>query len=81
MWFVVWGHFVSVYVIDIHISADEYLKSYAGKAHVVNALCRSGQRLQFPASTLRPFVTHNGIKGSFEIEVDKNSKLIQVRRL
>ncbi|WP_096085929.1 DUF2835 domain-containing protein [Agaribacterium haliotis] len=69
------------YFVDMHISAEQYLRMYEGSAKLVSVLDRSGRRLQFPASVLRPFVTHSGIDGSFELQVDNNSKLIQIRRL
>lgn len=68
-------------VVDLHISADEYRKMYAGLASKVSARSRDGRRIQFPANVLRQFVDMNGVSGSFEFVLDENNKLQQFRRL
>lgn len=68
-------------IFDIRIDKDEYLKHYSGAARYVNARARDGRRVQFPASALRPFVTHNGVEGSFVATIDNNAKLLSFRRL
>jgi len=42
---------------------------------------RDGQRLQFPASALRPFVTETGVHGEFRLRFDKNFQLINIERI
>lgn len=68
-------------VVDLHISADEYLRWYQGGARVVNAVARDGRRVQFPASSLQMFVDHTGVHGTFAIHFDSNNKLQRVERL
>lgn len=68
-------------IIDIRISADEYLKSYSGIARTVATRSRDGRRIRFPASILRPFVTRDGIEGSFIISFDEAQKFQEIRRL
>lgn len=72
---------VSSILIDLHISPDEYKKLYAGVAQNVNARARDGRRIQFPASSLRPYLRPSGITGTFQILIDENNKLIQINRL
>ncbi|VUD48700.1 hypothetical protein TDB9533_01286 [Thalassocella blandensis] len=68
-------------IIDLHISAEEFLKLYSGQAKNANALARDGRRIRFPAHILRPFVTHDGVQGSFIIVFDENMKFSSIRRL
>lgn len=35
----------------------------------------TGKRIQLPVMNLRPFVTKNGIQGSFRLTIDENNKL------
>ena len=68
-------------IIDLHISADEFLKLYTGQAKNASALARDGRRVQFPAHILRQFVTYEGIHGSFVISFDQHMKFSSIRRL
>ncbi len=40
-----------------------------------------GLRVQIPANSLRSFVSQQGIVGRFELELDQNSKLINLKKL
>lgn len=68
------------YLVDLHIPADELLRYYRGAASTVAAWDRYGRRLRFPAAVLRPFVTPSGVRGTFELEVDRNNRLQGIRR-
>jgi hypothetical protein len=68
-------------VVDITISADEYLKSYRHSGAVVTTRCRLGRRVQFPANILQRFVSHAGISGSFRICFNDAGKFVSVERL
>lgn len=68
-------------IVDLSISAEEYLKLYEGVAQNANAVARDGRRVQFPAHILRPYVTRSGIFGTFEISFDENLKFSAIRRL
>ncbi|QKQ28327.1 DUF2835 domain-containing protein [Candidatus Reidiella endopervernicosa] len=65
----------------IEISAEKYLLYYNGSARNVITRSFDGRRVQFPASSLRPFVTHKGISGTFELRFDQNNKLIELVRI
>lgn len=67
--------------ISLSISAEEYLKTYQTVGRVVVTPDLDGKRVRFPASILRPFVTHRGINGLFEIAFDKQGKFSSIRRL
>jgi len=68
-------------IVDLNISRDEYLRWYQGGAQNVNAVTRDGRRVQFPASSLQPYVQHSGVQGTFAIYFDENNKLQRVERL
>ncbi len=68
-------------IVDLAISAEEYLRWYQGGAKVVSAVARDGRRVQFPAASLQPYVQHNGVRGTFAIYFDDNNKLQKVERL
>ncbi|HEC18915.1 MAG TPA: DUF2835 family protein [Gammaproteobacteria bacterium] len=69
------------YRFRLAISADKYLAYYQGAARAVVVSLANGQHLQFPAESLRPFVTHDGVQGEFLLRVDANHKLQSFERL
>ncbi len=68
------------YTLALDIDAETYRKLYAGQVREVLARATNGQNVRFPASALRSFVTHNGIRGIFEIEVSGDNRLLELRR-
>lgn len=63
------------------LSADAYLAYYQGAARQVVTLAETGQRIRFPAEALRPYVTHEGVYGLFEIVFDNRHKLVRLARV
>jgi hypothetical protein len=68
-------------IVDLRISAEEFLRHYKGSARHVSCRARDGRRVQFPTSILQRFVSHDGINGSFRLELDDNNKLISVSQI
>ncbi len=68
--------------IHLNISKDEFIKLYqsGGRANVL-ATARDGRRIQFPASSLRPWLNHSGIVGLFVIYFDDSNRLSRIERL
>lgn len=64
----------------IKITAQEYLKSYQKTGCLVSIIADDGRRLKLPAKHLRPYLTHTGILGRFELTFD-GSSLVSLRRL
>jgi len=48
---------------------------------VVAAETIDGKTVHFPANILRPFVTHDGVQGTFAIYFDDNNKFKDIKRL
>ncbi|WP_426417433.1 DUF2835 domain-containing protein [Aestuariirhabdus sp. LZHN29] len=68
-------------IVDILIPAEQYRAHYAGAVRQVQARSRDGRLVVFPSEILRPFVTRNGIEGSFRIEFDMQGKFQRIERL
>jgi hypothetical protein len=66
---------------SIHISQQEFLRHYQGTANTVQVLSECGRRLRFPASRLRPFLTHTGISGRFLLTVDGNNRFRELQKI
>ena len=58
----------------IKITAKELEKYYAGTAKIISVVANNGQRLQFPANLVLPYVTHSGISGHFVLDYSANGK-------
>jgi len=69
------------YLVDLHIPPAELLRYYRGSASSISAVDRHGRRLQFPASALRPFVTRDGIRGTFVLQAGAGNRLERVQRM
>ena len=68
-------------IVDLTITPEEYLKWYRGSAKAIVAQSRDGRKVSFPAESLRPYVSHGGIQGSFAIYFDENNKLKALEKL
>lgn len=68
-------------VVDLAISADEYLAYYKGSAQQVIATATDGRIVRFPASILQRMVVHEGIYGRFAIDFDGSGRFRSVTRL
>ena len=71
---------INKFIVPLKIEADAYQKMYRGDAQHVVALDVEGRKIQFPAASLRPFVTREGIEGVFVIKVDETNRLIDIQR-
>jgi len=65
----------------IALSTDAFLHYYRGSARSVIVRAEDGRRIQLPAANLRPFLLSDGINGEFELTLDDNNKLLDIRRL
>lgn len=72
---------MSSVIVDIFISAEEYLKWYGGAATEVYTTSRDGRSVRFPAKILQKYVGHEGIRGTFLISFDENQRFKKIERL
>lgn len=68
-------------VLDIALPAERLLAAYQGDANRVLLRSRDGRRISLPVHHLRPFVTREGVFGSFELEFAEQGQLIGLHRL
>ncbi len=68
-------------VLDIALSAERMKAVYQGHANRILIRGRDGTRVSLPAHHLRPFLTHEGVYGSFELEFAEQGQLLGLRRL
>ncbi|HIQ51652.1 MAG TPA: DUF2835 family protein [Pseudomonas pachastrellae] len=68
-------------ILDLALPAERYLAWYQGRAERVSMVSRDGRRISLPAHHLRPFLTHQGVYGSFVLQFTDEGKLIKLERL
>jgi len=66
---------------QLTLSYDEYSAVYKGHAQHVIAQSFDGRTVRFPADILKPYLTHSGIQGTFEIHFDKNNKFKSLEKI
>jgi len=67
-------------IIDIRITRDEYLRVYQDYIRQVKATARTGESVRFPVTVLQPFVSSDGVTGTFELHFDNNNKFVKIVR-
>lgn len=68
-------------LLDIALPAERFLAYYQGQANRVLMRSREGRTVSLPAHHLRPFLTRDGIHGSFRLEFAENGQLQRLVRL
>lgn len=68
-------------IVPLRISAEEFQRLYQGTVKNVSALSVDAKRVRFPASILRPYVTHNGILGTFAIHFDEQNRFKYIEKI
>jgi hypothetical protein len=69
------------FIVDLSLPPEECLRYYGGEAGVVIARARDGRTIQFPARFLRRFMTHDGVRGVFELKCDADNRLVAMERI
>ena len=67
--------------IRLDLSPEEYQRFYAGAARAIQATSLDGRVVRFPATSVRPWVQHDGIHGFFLLIFDDNFKLLDCQRI
>jgi hypothetical protein len=65
----------------LNLSADQYLKVYQGLAKTITTLADDGRRIAFPAQNIKPFLSHEGIYGHFEMELTPANKFVAIKKI
>ena len=69
------------FYFTIFISYEKFSSYYQGYSDSVALTDAKGRHLQINAKYFRPFLTPNGIKGQFKLELDSNGKYKSLTRL
>ena len=69
------------YRFSLVVTQQEYLRYYQGAASNVRVISECGCRLQLPASRLRPFLSHTGISGRFQLTVDSENRFLSLQKI
>ncbi|VAX10510.1 hypothetical protein MNBD_GAMMA25-1420 [hydrothermal vent metagenome] len=65
----------------LNITVETYRHYYQGQVNEVQVRSLEGQNLRFPAAILRPYLSHTGVSGLFELEFDENRRFVSLQRL
>lgn len=68
-------------IVDLALPAESYLAWYRGQAGRVLMHSRDGRSISLPAHHLRPFLSHEGVYGSFALKFTDEGKLLSLERL
>lgn len=66
--------------VQLNISPERFQAYYQGIVESVVATTKDGRTVQFPARVLRPFLSYQGVQGTFEIVFDTKLKFQAIRR-
>ena len=66
--------------VQLNISPERFQAYYQGVVEQVVATTDDGRTVQFPARVLRPFLSYQGIRGTFDITFDAKLKFHTIRR-
>jgi hypothetical protein len=69
------------YLFTINLSYLKCENLYLTTVKTVIITATTGERVQIPSISLRPFVEPTGIKGSFCLSVDKENKIQSFERV
>jgi len=61
------------------MTPEEFLPYYQGKVHTILVTSHQGEKLQFPAMHLRPYLYSDGINGSFCLHSENNKFLSLIK--
>ena len=65
----------------LSISAQAYESFYRGEAKYVQVETDNALKVNMPADIFRPFLTHTGISGAFEVVYDKDNRFQSIKPL
>ncbi|AWL11891.1 hypothetical protein HMF8227_01416 [Saliniradius amylolyticus] len=72
---------MKAYFFRLNLAYDECIHFYHASTPHALLMAESGERVQVPAYTLRPFIGHTGIQGRFRLLTDENNKIQSFERV
>ena len=74
------GHNNSI-TFNLDISSEEFLHYYKGVIQNVIVTTNENRTIQFPATFIQKFLSHDGVRGRFRLIYDQNHKLVSIDRV
>ncbi len=65
----------------LRISYDQFAQVYRGSVKTVQVKAEDGRQVRLSAEKLKPFLTHVGIEGRFELRLDENYRMLDIKKL
>ena len=72
---------MSSITVTLAINTQEFARLYRGQARDVICTAKDGRTVQFPATVLRQFLTHDGVYGDFKIFFSANNKFLKIEKI
>jgi hypothetical protein len=66
---------------SIAIPYDEFISYYQGIAKNIQVTAMDGRTVRFPANVVHKFLTREGINGVFDLYVDGDYKMIDLKKI
>jgi len=66
---------------QLAIPSDKFLAVYKGQAKTISVIARDGRRIEFMADKVRPFLTHEGVYGIFEMKISAENKFLSIKQI
>ena len=63
------------------LTYEQFLQVYQGIAKNVTVTADDGRRIAFPARNIQTFLTKDGIRGYFEMELTAENKFVSIKRI
>lgn len=67
--------------VFLRISTRRFQAYYEGAVDSVVAQADDGRTVQFPARVLRPFLTHRGVEGTFDLTFSARQKFHSIKKV
>lgn len=72
---------MKIWFVHLNIPKTELLKYDSGQTRQVFAHAHDGKKIVFPVERLKPYITHEGIHGTFKIQCNEEGKLHSIEKL
>lgn len=66
---------------NLSVPSETFLRVYQGVAKNITVRADNGQVIQFPAQHIKPFLTHAGIHGYFEMTFSPAHKFLSIKQI
>lgn len=67
------------YLFDLALTDEQLMQFYKGSVAWVQATSLDGKSLRFRLIHLKPFITHTGVKGRFQITCTNDGEFISLQ--